>query len=126
LNEGRIEMLAGCRVLLVEDNSLIAMDLEAQLRAWGCIVHGPHATADAAAEDARHAELDAALLDIRLAHGDAIALASNLHERGVKVVFTTGCAIADLPAGLRDLPILRKPFPPEALEPILVRICPKG
>src|SRR5262245_31289368 len=98
-------MLAGCRVLLVEDNLLIAMDLESQLQAWGCIVHGPHASADAAVEDARRADLDAALLDIRLAHGDTIGLASDLHERGVRVVFTTGCSIADLPAGLRDLPI---------------------
>ena len=61
----------GTRVVIVEDEALLALEMQDMLRDAGCIVSGVAARIEPALELADHAEFDAALLDLNLA-GDRI------------------------------------------------------
>ena len=107
--------LDGCRVLVVEDESLIAMDIESQLAAAGAIVVGPVGIMSTAAHLIESKPLDAALLDATLAGEPVDALAIALEARGVPFAFSSGHELSGLPEGFRDRPLLRKPFSAEEL-----------
>ena len=104
-------VLAGRRILVVEDEMMIAMLVEDMLLELGCSVVGPvHALADALALARSEPGLDAALLDVNLAGQPVFPVADALREKGVPAIFSTGYG----DAGLRDIdrgsPVLQKPF----------------
>ena len=104
-------VLAGRRILVVEDEMMIAMLVEDMLTELGCSVVGPaHALAEALALAQSEPGLDAALLDVNLAGQPVFPVADALREKGVPAVFSTGYG----DAGLRDIdrgaPVLQKPF----------------
>jgi DNA-binding response OmpR family regulator len=103
------------RVLVVEDEWLIADMLEEALRESGFEVAGPAPTVKRALELLAEGALDAAVLDVSLNREPSFPVAEALAERGVPFVFMTGYAEADLPVEFRSRPILHKPFAPEAL-----------
>lgn len=100
------EQLLGRRVLVAEDEYLIAREIAAALRRAGAAVVGPVPTLDAAmdAVSGSGEALDAALLDINL-RGDLVyPVADALVQRGVPVVFATGYDAGTIPdryAGIR-------------------------
>jgi CheY-like chemotaxis protein len=101
----------GRRVLLVEDEAMIAMLLEDMLGDLGCEVVGPaYALDPALALAAGDNAIDVAILDVNLAGRPVFELADALRGRGVPMVFSTGHG----PRGLRDIdrdvPVLGKPF----------------
>jgi CheY-like chemotaxis protein len=107
--------LARCRILLVEDETLIAMDLEAALRRRGCEVVGPFASVDqavpAVAAATGHRRLDGAILDVNLGdHELVFPVADALAERGVPFVFITGYDRETLPPAHRGRPAVNKPY----------------
>ena len=104
------------RVLVVEDEPLIAMDLAAILESNGADVIGP-CLSIAEALIALDAEaLDAALVDIRLGDGVSFAIADELVRRGVAFAFVTGIAhMREAPENLRIIPLISKPFDPEEI-----------
>ena len=77
-------------MLVVEDEFLIAMDLEAMLRDLACAVVGPIADLASALRAAREEMLDLALLDANLGGEPVTAVAEALVARGVPIVFCTG------------------------------------
>lgn len=100
----------GLRVLLVEDDILIAMDMEDWLSELGCEVVGPFARVDEAMAPARDAELDGAILDLNLRGESSSPLIELLYNRGVPVIVCSG--YLDLPAmkeQLDGIPLLTKP-----------------
>jgi CheY-like chemotaxis protein len=104
-------VFAGRRVLVVEDEMMIAMLVEDMLSELGCAVVGPaHALAEALDLARTEVGLDAALLDVNLAGQPVFAVADALREKGVPAIFSTGYG----DAGLRDIdrgsPVLQKPF----------------
>lgn len=105
--------LAGRRVLVAEDEPLLALEMEEVLRGLGCEVLGPAATLEEALRlAAAPGRVDAAVLDINLAGRPSFPAADHLAGRGVPVVFATG--YGDLPdrrstADGRNL-LLRKPL----------------
>ncbi len=104
-------VFAGRRVLVVEDEMMIAMLVEDMLAELGCSVVGPaHALADALDLARTEIGLDAALLDVNLGGQSVFAVADALREKGVPAIFSTGYG----DAGLRDIdrgsPVLQKPF----------------
>lgn len=102
--------LQGCRVLVVEDEPFVAMDIEAMLGELGCHVVGPVGDRDSALCKAREAEIDLALLDVNL-NGHAVDdIADTLHRRGVPFAFASGYGRDGLPQGFRQAPLLEKPF----------------
>ena len=83
--------LTGRRVLVVEDESLVAMLLETILEDMECVPIGPASNVDDGQRLARDTEnLDAALLDVNVAGRQVFPVAEALKERGVPFVFSTG------------------------------------
>ena len=108
--------LADLRILVVEDEVLIALEIEERLQRLGCEIVGPVGRLERALELARSTALDGAVLDVNVKGGFVYPVAEELLARKVPVVFSTGYAPETLPPAFRDLPCLRKPFGATQLE----------
>lgn len=117
--------LSGLRVLVVEDEMLLALDLEAQLADAGCTVVGPASRQSQALALAASEVIDAAILDLNLAGERPVELANNLVERGVPFIIVSGYSALGLqePAFSRARR-LGKPVDTEALMRTLSEIAP--
>ncbi len=116
------QAFAGRRVLVVEDESLVAMLLETILEDMGCIPVGPAATVDDGLRLANAEEsLDAALLDVNVAGKQVFPIAEALKARGVPFVFSTGYGEGGLPDDWRGQPTLQKPFTEAAVRDALMK-----
>ena len=113
------QAFAGRRVLIVEDESLVAMLLETILEDMGCVPVGPAATVD---EGLRMASepVDAALLDVNVAGKQVFPIAEALKTRGVPFVFSTGYGESGLPDDWRGHSTLQKPFTEAAVRDALM------
>lgn len=108
------------RVLIVEDELLVAMNLEDMLEGFGCEVVGPYPTLAEARVAVEADALDAALLDVNVRGELVFPLAEDLVERQVPVVFCTGYAESGrFPPRLENLPRVAKPYTPEGLRSAL-------
>jgi CheY-like chemotaxis protein len=108
-------MLEGLRILVAEDDWLLAEMLVGTLQAAGCVVVGPAAGLARTIELAQRSELDGALLDINLAGEMCYPAAKLLQERNVSFAFMTAYAQSAIPAPLRSAGFLGKPFTDAAL-----------
>ncbi len=104
------------RVLIVEDEVLIAMNLEDMLNELGHEVVGQTTRIDKAMELARESDIDFAVLDINLAGKKSFPVAEILRQRGIPFTFATGNGPEGLMDGYRDLPVLQKPYAQEDLK----------
>ncbi len=102
--------LSGRRVLVVEDESRIAMLIRDTLEDIGCEVVGTATRFDDALEKAISLPFDVALLDVNLNGEPSYPIAQALAERGRAFVFATGYGTSNLPESLHDAPVLQKPF----------------
>ncbi len=117
---GRAGTLAGKRVLLVEDQFLIAEPMADALREAGYAVTGPLPTVSEALLAAVTEDLDAAVLDINLEDAFVWPAARALQARGIPFVFTTGYAdTMRPPPELADTPWIEKPAPPQRITAVL-------
>jgi DNA-binding LytR/AlgR family response regulator len=114
--------LTGRRLIIVEDEPLLAMDLESSLIDMGCEVAGSAGTIDAARSLVAKASCDAALLDINLAGHSVDELAAALTRRKIPFAFVTGYGRAGVPKAFRDAPVLGKPFNDDQLRAVLERL----
>jgi CheY-like chemotaxis protein len=101
---------AGKRVLLVEDEPIVAIALQDMLDELGYVVVGPAFRLPAALELAETASLDAAILDVNMGEGHSYGVAERLRKRGIPYVFATGYGAAGLEPGHEDAPVLQKPY----------------
>jgi len=114
--QSRKNSLDGLRILVAEDESLIAFDLEMTLRHFGCEVVGPAGRIEDVVQLARGGGLDGALLDVNLRGSQIFGVLPELLELQLKVVLTSGYDDATLfPDAYRALPRLSKPFDERAL-----------
>ena len=97
------------KVLVVEDESLVALDIENMLEEMGCKVVASVPRLVRALDLASRLDFDVAVLDINLAGEVVYPLAFRLAARGIPFVFSTGYSTASLPPELSDRPILKKP-----------------
>jgi len=111
--------LTGWRVLLVEDQMIVAMDIEAVVNELGCTVVGPVGTLDAAVRLAVREPLDAAILDVNLDGEMVFPVAEALQARGIPFIFSTGYGEAALPEKWRGPSRLGKPFTRAQLEMLM-------
>lgn len=101
--------LDGKRIVVVEDDFLLASDLCRELRNLGAVVLGPAPTPFYAMQLINHKRIDAAVLDVRL-HGTTVFdVADMLEGQGVPILFTTASAKSDLPHRYQATPMLEKP-----------------
>ena len=111
---------AGRRILVVEDEALVAMMLEDMLAELGFEVVGPAMRLDEGLELARLNGLDAAVLDINLAGERSYPIADLLEERGVPHAFVTGYGHSGRP-GKQDR-VLQKPYREPQLRAMLAEM----
>ena len=107
--------LAGLRVLVVEDDMLIAIHIEDALRDLGCVVVGPVGKLDAALRMANDEILDAAILDVNIRGGHVFPVAERLQARGIPFALASGYGDWALPEAFRNQPRLTKPFTEQEL-----------
>jgi len=107
--------LSGLRVLLVEDEDLIAMMEEEFLNDLGCQVVGTAARLDEALVMAGSLEVDIAVLDVNLNGALSYPVAGLLQTRGISFIFATGYGVAGLPDRLHGTRVLSKPFTTDQL-----------
>jgi CheY-like chemotaxis protein len=108
--------LAGRRVLVIEDESMVMMLLQDMLEDIGCVVVGSASRLAEATEKARSLAFDVAILDVNLNGVRTFPVAAVLAERGVGFVFATGYGTANLPPEFAGTPVLQKPFEQQELE----------
>ena len=102
--------LKGRRVLVVEDEFLLAMELETLLEQRGCMVLGPVPSVSQALAMLDCYQPEAALLDVNLKGERATPVAAALKDRGVPYVLITGYSDSQLSEPeLRQAPRLDKP-----------------
>lgn len=119
-------LLQGCRILVAEDEYLIAFEVRDALISAGAEVLGPVPSVDdAAALLKREAKIDAAVLDINLRGDMVFAVADMLQERAIPLVFATGYDTESLPARFDGATRLKKPLEgrkiADVLAPLLTR-----
>ncbi len=100
-----------CRVLVVEDEALIAMQVKSDLENAGHTVIGPAQTLQQGIDLIESEEMDFALLDLRLGDDLSTPVADHLGKRGIPFAFTTGFEDRTmLPKHLQAVPCLTKPY----------------
>lgn len=103
------------RILIVEDEVLVAMHLEDLLTDMGHEIVGPATRLDQAMELARKSEIDAAVLDVNVAGRKSFPVADILRQRGIPFMFATGYGAEGFVDGYRNEPTLSKPYDPQEL-----------
>lgn len=110
LNSSPNGFLAGCRVLVVEDEMMVAWALEDMLSDWGCTVVGPAARVANALTMLDAEAIDVALLDVSLDRQKSYPVADALAAGGVPFALLTGYGRDSLPSRYQTCPVLQKPF----------------
>ena len=113
---------AARRVLIVEDEAMIAGLIESILSAPGWSVVGPVATLERALETIDRGRLDAAVLDVRINGHDAYAVADILMGRRIPFIFVSGFTPKQMPPAYRDCAYIAKPFAPDAILALLEEV----
>ena len=103
-------------VLVVEDEALIALDLQALLEETGYRVLGPANSSAAALKLLDETDPDVALLDVNLGRSeDVFDVANELATRKSRVIFLTGHTVQRLPQAHRHRPLISKPYLPHVV-----------
>ncbi|MEN2980616.1 response regulator [Tistrella bauzanensis] len=108
-------MARRARVLIVEDEWVVAEDHAWQLRRAGYDIAGPIPDVAAALRLLDGAPIDVAILDVWLRGENSYALADRLNRGAIPFAFVSGLSAGDLPPHLRPHPMLSKPVLPDTL-----------
>lgn len=111
------------RVLVIEDEALVAMLVEDALLDAGFQVLGPAATVEEAFRFLEGERPDAVVLDLNLAGETSTPVADLLAARGIPYVIATGYGASGLPPGHQNAMVLAKPYDPGELIAMLGRLC---
>jgi DNA-binding response OmpR family regulator len=115
--------MTGARVLVVEDESLLAETLCDLMQDAGCEPVGPAATVAAALSLIDQGSIDVAVLDIQLLSEMSFPVAYALRRRGIPVLFLTSYERRILPKDLGDAILVEKPFSAPLLIEIVRRLA---
>jgi DNA-binding response OmpR family regulator len=120
-------MVSGRRFLVVEDEYLIALDIQQELEAAGAAEVVCAATLAEAAAALRGPRFDLGLLDLRLGSEEtSLTVASALEDAGTPFVFLTGAVGDSAEIAVFERPILEKPFLPHALMAAVQKALTEG
>lgn len=116
MNSNSDQPLQGTRVLIAEDDAILAFDLGITLQKAGAQILGPTLTLAHTLSLAQSAPLSAAVLDVSLRDEEVFPAALALKDRGVGIVFYTGYAsVESLKREWPDAQVLTKPTPARLL-----------
>jgi DNA-binding NtrC family response regulator len=110
------------RVLIVEDQLLIALDLEIILESYGYEVVGPVASVSVASRIIAHERIDAALVDFVLNDGEASPLVEVLTAHSIPFALCTGSHASEMSARYPHAPVLSKPFRSEDVRDVVAKL----
>ncbi|SNR62711.1 response regulator [Paracoccus sediminis] len=108
-----ISNLAGLRILVVEDEMLVCMDIEDMLEGFGCVIIGPAARVAQALTLLEKEDVDIALLDVNLGREKSYPIVDRLMARGIPFLLSTGYAEIDPPYD--QCPKVQKPYSDQQL-----------
>lgn len=117
-------LLTGRRMLIVEDEMLVLMQIEMTLNELGCSAICASAKVTEALALLAKQPFDAAILDVNLGGEKSYPVADALAQRGIPFVFSTGYSNHGDRADLEDRPVLRKPYTRAALIAVLESLIP--
>ena len=100
----------GLKILVLEDDQMVALLLEDLLGELGCKVIGPCNSPKSCIDLIDRHSPQVALLDVHLGGDDCFLVAAALAERNIPFAFATGDGCLDLPGEFADKPVLPKPF----------------
>ncbi len=103
------------RVLIVEDSTLIAMDLEDILQRCGCVIVGPVPSLEQAVEALARGSFDVAVVDYRLEYATAAPFLNALNDKGIPFAICTGAPESEIRSLYPHTAILAKPYTPEGV-----------
>jgi PAS domain S-box-containing protein len=115
--------LSGNRVMIVEDEALVAMVVSESLAALGCSVVGPFSRCADAIAAMDLGDVDAAILDVNLGGEMIYPLADVLARRGVPFIFVTGYGAESIDTRFTHIPVIQKPVERHVLQRIF---SPRG
>jgi CheY-like chemotaxis protein len=116
--------LSGRRILVVEDEAIVALWIADVLAMAGAVVIGPVGSMREALVSAKHETLDCAVLDYKLLDGTTGPVADLLASRGVPFVFATGYDGSPLDPRYSNRPRVVKVFAPEELLAAILSVLP--
>ncbi|MFG1301083.1 response regulator [Xanthobacter sp. V3C-3] len=120
-------IFSGKRVLVVDDEFLVAMGLEDNLRSLGCVVVGPVGNLSGAVAAAAHEQVDAAILDVNLAGETVYPAAAILAERGIPFIFCSGyTGSVRMPPEFAGAPRVAKPYTSRVIADALEELLSGG
>lgn len=111
------------RVLVVEDEMIVALFMEELLGELGYQVAGVIPRLEEGLARAGDGSFDVAILDVHLNGKDVFPLADALAERGIPFAFATGYGERSIPERHRKRPTLQKPFRPDELAKTIAQLC---
>jgi DNA-binding NtrC family response regulator len=118
--------IRGRRILIAEDEAMIALDLETLLEDLGCEIIGPVANVEDLLQQFEAHHPAGALLDINLRGKQVFAVLAQLIEQGLPVIITSGYDdVTLIPQDFRALPRISKPFNQTALRELCVSVFAK-
>jgi CheY-like chemotaxis protein len=98
------------RILVVEDEMMVAMVAQAMLESLGHTVIGPAMRLEEALEMAQSADIDFGMLDVNLGRDKSFPAAAALRKRGIPFFFATGYGLEGIVPEYRNELVLQKPF----------------
>lgn len=114
------------RVLVVEDEMMVAMLVEDMLVDMGFDVIGPAYRLSDGLRLAEREPIDIAVLDVNLNGIRSFPIAAVLTDRGIPFVFATGYGTTGVEVEYPDVPVLAKPFTSDRLDEALAKVRPTG
>lgn len=114
------------RILVVEDESLLAMVVEDALQSAGYTAIGPFGTIESLEEALTREKFDLALLDVNLHGKSTLAIAERLHAANQPIIILSGYGNLTLPDALKDVPCLQKPYEADHLLAIIGRLIKRA
>lgn len=112
-------------VLIVEDEALIAMDMEIALEDYGWMVIGPVATVETAIDLLEEHTVDVGLLDYNLKSGTSESVAMALLSKEIPVIFLSGDTLMNCSEELKACKVLAKPVNIDHLNGVLLNAANK-
>jgi len=103
-------LLTGCRVLVVEDEMLVLMNIEMALEDLGCTSIAAAGSVAGAISLIAQQSFDAAIIDVNLGEDKSYPVADKLTERGIPFAFSTGNGDHGDRSDFDDRPVLKKPY----------------
>ena len=113
-----VQLTTGNRVLLVEDEILVAMMMRDILTELGFTVIGPFARVSEAMIAAVHDDIDAGIIDVNLGGEFVYPVADVLVARKIPFVFITGYGVESIDGRFGQVPIIKKPVQRQVLQKI--------